>query len=308
MQWSVHQRPQDSHPPCWANDQRVAKVGELPGLHGLEFVPAGEARRRCEGEPNPAARFVGFDEIADGAVTALGARFETIVERHGRPDWRRPDPVRFGDPVDHLLSLEWVNLESPLMKVDVHWADISDYSLISLYPDPEGVSGSVPDDGTARDRRMEVMLKRILVRSVAVLVVIGLAGWLFVTAQGRNADSGPLVARLESLSVPAEFTFVEERSLDGDWLIKPRSAEASRTYLSAGSPDEICDRIDAFYTAAGIDIREVTSSRSDYDGCDRRLDGEIWIWVEPASEWMVEQYAIGAAGPMARIQYVAYGG
>jgi hypothetical protein len=153
------------------------------------------------------------------------------------------------------------------------------------------------------------VLKKVLIGlALFVVAVIGAIA-LFVFYQDRKTDPTPLVERLAATPIPADLVLIEEYSIQGSWLIKPRSAEASRKYVAGGPVSEVCARLDRFYAAEGLAFNTLFRSDDPADWCGRSIDvegGDVQVDVEPINSWTEPPEALVGRPDLVEVRYSAY--
>ncbi len=154
-----------------------------------------------------------------------------------------------------------------------------------------------------------MVLKVIIGIAVFVALAIGALS-LYVEYMDRQMDPAPLVARLETTPVPADgMVLVDEYSIQGSWLIKPRSPEANREFVAAGPVDEACGRIDDYYHALGMEVSTLSRSNNPSDWCGFSItgdDGPLHVTVEPINSWTEVPELLTGREDLVEIHYSAY--
>lgn len=153
------------------------------------------------------------------------------------------------------------------------------------------------------------MLKKILI-GIGLFIALGVGALaLFVSYMDQRMDPTPLVERLAATPIPADSLLVDEYSLTGSWLIKPRTAEASRNYVALGPVGDACARLDRFYMGEGFSPNTLYRSDDPDDWCGRSIDvdgGRVRFYVEPINSWTEPPEALAGRRDLVEIRYSAY--
>lgn len=133
------------------------------------------------------------------------------------------------------------------------------------------------------------MIKRVVLGMLVSVVVLIIGAWALSADLNREMNSEPLAERLDNLPIPAEdMVLIDTWARDGSWGIQSREPDAGRVYVTIGTVDEGCQKLDEFYEALEVLISPTVMSGDPSDWCGRSIrgpDGRVSVWVEEPKPW-----------------------